>query len=76
MMVPFTRKENIGLLDRFAPILVVLAFLGLVLSYPPPATGADPLFGVGSPVSVGLVLPPPTSPGSRDAALPAVREPG
>lgn len=55
-MVSVTRKEDIGLLDRAAPVLSSLGFFGAVLTYPP-GSASDPLFGAGTAFTVMLLLP-------------------
>jgi len=50
-MARFARKESLDTLDRFGPILVALAFLGVGVSYPPGAPG-EPLLGAFSPMFI------------------------
>ena len=48
-------------MDRLGEALVVVAFIAVVIAYPPPATGIEPLFGMGDLflpllVSIGALL--------------------
>lgn len=42
------RGRNLSKLNRLGEILVGLAFVTVVVAYPPPATGLNPFLGVGS----------------------------